>query len=197
MHLPLYHLILTFSPIHPHTHTFSCLSWNTGGWSQPCRKAGAEPSLSVGEEPCETVEQVWVVPRQDRHELSQAFPEGTHLKSFSLYLHSRKKTQKKQPKTQNMHCHTLKPVSQRAHYCPLSSRLLSLILLACCCMRFFFFICTSVFCPLLVCLFLLMAPHLVFVCCWVIVCCLPAASHSAFSHKNGGKKSLTAVLRLY
>lgn len=42
---------------------------------------------SVGEEPCETVEQVWVVPRQDRHELLQAFPKETHL-FLSLFAHT-------------------------------------------------------------------------------------------------------------
>lgn len=51
----------------------------------------AKPSLSVGEVQCETVQQVWVVSRQDRHTLSQACPVGTHLKSFS-YLHTHKDT---------------------------------------------------------------------------------------------------------
>lgn len=62
--------------------------------------------LSVGEELCETVEQVWVVPRQDRHQLSQAFPEGTHLKFFSLYLHSRKKQKKQNTKHALSHAET-------------------------------------------------------------------------------------------
>lgn len=55
----------------------------------------AKPSLSVGAMQCETVEQVWVVSRQDRHKLSQARPIGTHLKSFSPYLctHRHKKAQ--------------------------------------------------------------------------------------------------------
>lgn len=45
----------------------------------------------LGEVQCETVQQVWVVSRQDRHTLSQACPVGTHLKSFS-YLHTHKDT---------------------------------------------------------------------------------------------------------
>lgn len=61
----------------------------------------AKPSLSV-EVLCETVKQVWVVSREDRHKFLQARPEGTHLKSFSLFLHTQR---------HKLHhlCHILKP----------------------------------------------------------------------------------------
>lgn len=53
----------------------------------PCKETKeAEPVAAVGKALCETVEQVWVVPGQDRHKLPQACSSRTRLRSDSLSL---------------------------------------------------------------------------------------------------------------
>lgn len=157
-----YPSITFYSPFHPPTHTLFLASVETlvVGLS-PAEKQGPSPRCLLVRSRVKPSSRFGLFPGRTGTSCRRRFlKEHTSSLSLSICAHAKNKN-----KTQNMHCHMLKPVSQRAHYFPLSSRLRSVILLARCCMSLFFSLCTSVFCPLLVCLFLLMAPHLVFVGC--------------------------------